>query len=254
MFFDSGSRKNRQVKTVIFIHGGAGCLLNWKNQLPYFAEKYRTIAYDWRGCGDSDEAKSYTFDDHYDDFLSLLRLLEIPPRPILVAHSYGCLIARKYISRYQIDKLVNIALGSSGKEGGWLRSLFYFPKLFQRLVYQHLLVPKNVTLARWLLFSKTTPISEIKELLRENRIPSLEFCLALKSFSKKKLRGWVKNCQGKTLVMGGKEDRIVKPEEIRQLGKSIFQSKLEIIEKAGHFVPFEASEHFNNLVEGFISK
>lgn len=129
--FDSGLEKDYPPnKTIVFIHGGAGCLLNWKHQLPYFSKKYRTIAYDWRGCGKSDNAESYTFDDHYTDFLAILQTLKVPPGPALVAHSYGCLIARRFINQHHVDKFVNVGMYLSGERRELVENVFSFTKDF----------------------------------------------------------------------------------------------------------------------------
>lgn len=252
--FDSLLEKEyQQDTTIVFIHGGAGNLLNWKYQLPHFSKKYRTIAYDWRGCGNSDNATSYTFDDHYSDFRALLKLLKVPPRPILVGHSYGCLIARRYISEYPMDKFVNAGL-SLGGEGGWLRGLLYLPRFVQIPIYKYLLLPKNPTLAKWLFASKNTPIDKIKEFLDDNKIPSMELLLGFKSFRVEESIEWVKNYQGKMLVIVGKEDKLAKPEEMKRLSELAPNSRLEIIPNVGHFLLCETPQRFNRLVEAFIEE
>lgn len=252
--FDSAfDGRYQQKTTVIFIHGGAGCLLNWKYQLSYFSSKYRTIAYDWRGCGDSDNATSYTFNDHYTDFLALLKLLKVPPKPVLVGHSYGCLIARKYISEHHLDKFVNASL-SLGDKGGWARRLLYLPKFVQVPIYKSLFLTKNPILAKWLFASKNTPISRIEEFLDNNKIPSMEFLLGLRTFREEEPLAWIKKYQGKTLLISGKEDKLAKVEEMKRLNELTPNSRLKIIPNAGHFLLCESSEEVNRSIEDFIER
>lgn len=254
--FDSSLDKDYQRETtIIFIHGGAGCLLNWKHQLPYFSRKYRTIAYDWRGCGDSDEARSHTFDNHYTDFLTLLKSIKVPPQPILVGHSYGCLIARKYISEYRIDKFVNVSLGLGDKKiGWWLKRLLYFPRFLQIPIYKYLLLPKNQTLAKWLLASANTPVKKVKEFLDNNKIPSMEYLLGWKTFKEEESVVWIKNYRGRMLTIVGSEDKLVTVDNMRRLNKLTPNSRLEIVPNAGHLLPYETPEFFNKLVEAFIEE
>jgi Predicted hydrolases or acyltransferases (alpha/beta hydrolase superfamily) len=81
----------------------------------------------------------------------------------------------------------------------------------------------------------------------------MEFFLGLKSFREEKSREWIKGCQDKMLVIGGREDKFVKPKDIKQLIELAPRVKLEIIQDAGHLVPYERFDRFNSLVEAFIS-
>ena len=251
--FDSSWGKDyKKETTIIFIHGGTGSLLNWKYQFAYFARKYRTIAYDWRGCGSSDNAATYTFDDHYHDFLKLIKILKVSPKPILIAHSYGCLIARKYIDECEIEKFVNVSLGVHAGIGLFLRLILSLPRFIKRPFYRYFLTPRNPIFTKYFIASKKTPLHKVKESLVDNRLPSLEFFIGLKTFRKKESLEWMKNCQDRLLVIGGREDKRIKPRRVRKIKRFLPEAKIEIIQDAGHILPFEVPEDFNNLVENFI--
>ncbi|MCX6725959.1 MAG: alpha/beta hydrolase [Candidatus Shapirobacteria bacterium] len=241
--------------TVVFIHGaGAGSLLNWEYQLNYFSEKYRTIAYDWRGCGKSDRPKSYTFDEHYQDFLDLMKILKVSDKPILVGHSYGCLIARRYISEHPVGKFVNVSLGLSSIEKGLLKQLLKLPKFLQIPLYRGFYLFRNPFFARRLLASKGTPINLIRQTMKGNKRPPINFFLGLKTFCQDEPLKWIKNYQEKMLIIGGNEDRCFKPGCLEKLKQLIPQASLEIIPNAGHIVPYEAPEYFNQVLENFIER
>jgi pimeloyl-ACP methyl ester carboxylesterase len=251
--FDSGQQRKYQTDlTVVFIHGGTGSLLNWKYQLNFFSDRYRTVAYDWRGCGHSDEAPSYTFDDHYDDFLKLMKVLGVSNKVILIAHSYGSLIAQKYIREFGAEKFVSVSLGLEGGVGFLLRLLLSLPKLLQIQIYRRCLIPKNPFLTKRFLASKKTSIEKVKEALADNRLPSLEFFIGLRTFRKNEPLEWMKNYQEKMLIISGQEDRRVKVKHIKKINHFLPQVKIEIIQDAGHIVPYEVPEYFNNLIETFI--
>ncbi len=251
--FDSGSqRKYPSDLTVVFIHGSAGCLLNWKYQLEYFSEKYRTVAYDWRGCGDSDQAESYTFDDHYQDFLRLMKILKIPSKPILVGHSYGCLLARRYISEHQVGKFVNVSLGLSSGEERWLRSFLLLPKFLQRFLFRSIFLLKNPFLVQKALAGKETPLCLVQESMGQLKRPPVEFYLDLKTFYQNEPLDWVQSYQEKMLIVGGQDDRCFRPDCLERLNQLIPQSELEILEGAGHILPWEMPKTFNRMLEAFI--
>ena len=253
--FDSAWEKDYSSDlTVIFIHGGAGCLLNWKYQLEYFSQKYRTIAYDWRGCGDSDRAQSYAFIDHYYDFLSLIKILKVSEKPIIVGHSYGCLIARHYINEHSVGKFINVSLGLSSIEKGWLKKLLILPRFLQIPLYRLFYFLKNPLIAKKLIASKKTPIHLVRESMRISKRPPVDFFLGFKTFCHDEPLEWIKNFQEEMLIIGGEEDRCFHPFCLEQLWQLIPQAKLEIVKNAGHIVPFEAPDYFNSLVEAFIER
>jgi len=251
--FDSAlEKKYPHDLTVIFIHGGTGSLLNWKYQLSYFSEKYRTIAYDWRGCGNSDRAKTYTFDDHYQDFLSLIKILKISQKPILVAHSYGCLIAQRYIRKYGVEKFVSVSLGLSEGSGFFLRILLSLPKFLQMPIYRCCLVPQNPFLTRRFVASKKTPVKKVKEVLDDNPLPPLDFYLGLKTFRKNESLEWMKNYQEKMLIISGQDDKRIKAKNIQKISDFLPEIKIEIMKNTGHILQYEAPQTVNHLIEAFI--
>src|SRR4030042_3499296 len=251
--FDSGAQKKYSTDlNVVFIHGGTGSLLNWKYQLSYFSEKYRTVAYDWRGCGCSDEALNYSFDDHYDDFLRLMKALKITNKVILVGHSYGGLIAQRYIREYGADKFVSLSLGLGSGASLFLRLLLNLPKFLQIPIYRFCLMPKNPSLTKRFLASKKTPVEKVKEALADNKLPSLKFFLGLKTFKKKESLEWMKNYQEKMVIVSGREDKKIRTRHIKNINHLLPQAKVEIIQNAGHIIPYETPEYFNNLIEAFI--
>ena len=251
--FDSGLKKKYpRDLTVVFIHGGTGSLLSWKYQLAYFAEKYRTIAYDWRGCGESDKASSYIFDDHYLDFLSLMKNLNVSAKPILIAHSYGCLIAQRYLKEYGAEKFVNVSLGLGGGVGLFLKFILSLPKFLQLPIYRCCMVPKNPFLTKKFIASKMTSVEKVREALGDSKLPPLDFYLGLKTFKNKDSLEWMKDYQAKMLIISGREDRRIKAKNLQKIATFLPQVKIEIVQNAGHILPYEVPMIFNRLIEAFI--
>ncbi len=73
---------------VVFAHGGGGDLSQWRHQMPVFAQRYRAIAFDARGHGQSPAAGDFGMGDFCADIAALLRHLRIA-RAHLVGATLG---------------------------------------------------------------------------------------------------------------------------------------------------------------------
>ena len=84
---------------VVFESGYGGTSLDWALVQPEIAKSTRTCSYDRAGYGWSDAAPSHTLDRMRHDFDIVLR--EAGPGPyVLVAHSFGGLLALDYASKH----------------------------------------------------------------------------------------------------------------------------------------------------------
>lgn len=102
---------------LILQHGGRDHARNWDWVATAFAGDHRVIAPDFRGHGDSDWSNDgdYEMLDYVDDFAGILRVLDLPPCPI-VGHSLGGNIVTRFAGLYpdRVTRLVNIeGLGDS---------------------------------------------------------------------------------------------------------------------------------------------
>lgn len=81
---------NPHSETLLFLHGFMGHAHTWDNVVPGFAERYRVLALDQRGHGESEWPKeaSYTIYDHYADLCGFVEALELKDFN-LIGHSMG---------------------------------------------------------------------------------------------------------------------------------------------------------------------
>jgi pimeloyl-ACP methyl ester carboxylesterase len=74
---------------LVFVHGWTCDHANWRNQVPYFAERHRVVALDQRGHGESDKPdQDYRIAGFVDDLAWLIGKLSLD-RPVIIGHSMG---------------------------------------------------------------------------------------------------------------------------------------------------------------------
>jgi pimeloyl-ACP methyl ester carboxylesterase len=76
---------------LIFIHGGRAHRNWWRAFAPFFAERFRVVAYDMSGMGDSGWRARYSLNTAIDELFAVFKASGADPnrRPIVVGHSFG---------------------------------------------------------------------------------------------------------------------------------------------------------------------
>ena len=99
-------------RTILFVHGYAGCAETWEFQINHFSREYRVVVPDLRGHGQSDAPYTrYTMPELVADIYAITQALALPSQFVLVGHSFGGAICVEYASAHpeQIEELVLIA-------------------------------------------------------------------------------------------------------------------------------------------------
>lgn len=94
---------------LVTLHGGPGMgnrAGNWRAFQP-FADRFRVVAFDHRGCGESEDVPPYSHDQFCDDVEQLRLTLDLG-RIVLAGGSYGGMLALEYVLRHpeQVRALV----------------------------------------------------------------------------------------------------------------------------------------------------
>jgi len=93
---------------VVLLHGFPETSYAWRHQVPELADKYRVIAPDLRGYGETDKpATGYDKRNMAKDLRELMRVLEIP-KIALVGHDRGARVATRFAKDHPeaLDRLV----------------------------------------------------------------------------------------------------------------------------------------------------
>jgi len=95
---------------MLFIHGFPECWFSWRHQLRHFSDRYRVVAMDMRGYGESDKpyyVADYTLDKIIGDVKGLIQELGYS-ECVLVAHDWGGAIASGFAQSqpHMVQKLI----------------------------------------------------------------------------------------------------------------------------------------------------
>lgn len=214
-----------QGEPLLFIHGNGGSILNFSNQIPYFAEKYKVIAVDSRAQGKStDDSDSLSYEIMADDLNALLDSLKTGPC-FIIGWSDGGINALLLALRHP-DKVKKMAITGANLWPDTTAVDPEFSKIFEAEIAG---LPPN-TLS--------------KNQLKLNRLLFEEPHITTTQLAK---------IQCPTLVMGGDHD-VIRTDHTMLIANSIPQSYLWILPNSGHSTPIYYKDIFNMVVQDFLTK
>lgn len=255
-------------RVALLIHGWSSSWYALSPLLPLLRERYRCIAVDLPGYGESPALARGTSIVRYADMLAELIQQVSPDQPVtLVGHSMGGMISLLIALRRPelVERMVLICPTISGHLSLFI-SLFIAPitvlerfsvasRLFSVLEPQML----NVTdsLMRPASFAERTGIeNDDYERLREDaRRPGQGRVRAecYRSMRQTDLRGRLGGISTPSLVIWGMEDNTVPLRDASVVASEWPQADLRVIPNAGHWPQFETPDLTARYIRGFLS-
>ncbi|MBA59532.1 MAG: alpha/beta hydrolase [Gammaproteobacteria bacterium] len=104
---------SRQGPGLLFVHGHNAHAGWWDFIAPFFKDQYRVVANDLSGMGDSDHRDSYDCDTYIEELIRVVEFNELGKDTIIVAHSFGGIIAVKAFAAFP-DRFKGLVLLDSG--------------------------------------------------------------------------------------------------------------------------------------------
>jgi long-chain acyl-CoA synthetase len=217
-------------QTIMFVHGYAGCAETWEFQINYFARRYRVVAPDLRGHGQSDAPfTQYTMPELVDDLNTVAHTLNLPEKFILVGHSFGGSICVEYANAYpeRLEKLVLIATAGEypvARQVLWATRL---PTAFFRLWWNYR--------PRW-----NADIHVMKRMMLNNM---------------RHWQGWslLRHITTPTLILTGQRDSYFPRRVFDDLATMVPGAEVYDVGSAKHKVQLERHQAVNRAIERFIS-
>src|SRR6187549_3735793 len=239
---------------IIFIHGFPLNKSMWDIQVEALKENYRVIAYDIRGHGNSEQGMDDFFIELFViDLLRLMEKLKIE-KSILCGLSLGGYIALNAVLKHP-DRFDGLILNDtqciadtpeikenrcnaiiSIKEKGVEQ---YADEIIKKLFAQETFTKnKNV-------------VDDVKEMIISTQKQSL--CNTLHALAERKETcDQLPEINIPVLIMVGEEDKITPIAAAQQMHEKILNSKLEIIQHAGHLSNLENPTAFNTHLVKFL--
>jgi long-chain acyl-CoA synthetase len=216
-------------KTIMFVHGYAGCAETWEYQINHFSRTHRVIVPDLRGHGQSDAPFSrYTMSEMVSDLNDITGHLHLPEKFVLVGHSFGGSICLEYANVYQerLEQLVLVATAGEYPMPTVVSWLYRLPAAFFRPMWRFR--------PRW--------NSELHVFKR----------MAINNLHHWKAWPLLEHIQVPTLVMTGERDRFFPRYVFDDLSKQIPNAELYDVAGAKHKIQLERHQAVNRAIERFM--
>ena len=254
-YHDEGSGK-----TVLLLHGsgpGVSAWANWRLVIPVLASRFRVIAPDMVGFGFTERPENVRYDmetwvKHALDFMDALAI----EKTFLIGNSFGgaLSIALTIRAAERIERLV--LMGSVGVEfeltpgldttWGYTPSLQNMRELLDLFAHDRNLITDELAELRYQASLRPGVQESYAQMFPA---PRQEGIKAMASDPAQ-----ISAIQQPTLIIHGREDRIIPPQASHQLFSLIPNSQLHVFGNCGHWTQIEHNRRFNQLVEDFLTE
>jgi len=218
---------------LLIIHGNGGSIVNFSNQIPYFAKNYQVILADSRAQGKSvDPSDSLSYEMMTDDLNALLDQLGLKSCYV-IGWSDGGINGLLLAIRHP-DKVKKLAVTGANL---WPDTTAVDPFVYNwAMKYnQNLLETMKKPGAN---------IAQTKNQLKLAHLLSYEPHITIQQ---------LQTITCPTLVIGGDHD-VIRPKHTMLIAQSIPNSYLWIIPNSGHSTPIFKKEQFNKVVGDFFAQ
>ena len=245
---------------IVFLHGsgpGVTAWANWNKLFPLLGDKYRIIAPDLSGFGFTERTDHdvYSMNNWVRQAIDLFDALELS-QAHLVGNSFGGALALSMAIRYpeRINKLV--LMGSMGvsfpityglnKVWGYQPSPGNMEELLDLFTYDHSFANEALIKSRYESSIQPGFQESFSSMFPAPRQNSVEMMAADENY--------IHNIRQQTLVIHGREDRVIPVENSYRLSKMIDNAELHVFCKCGHWTQIERTDDFANLIDHFFSR
>jgi pimeloyl-ACP methyl ester carboxylesterase len=249
-----------EAPAIIWISGWGNAYWLWFRQIPAFKDQYKCIVFDNRGVGRSSKPDfPYTMQMFADDTIGLMDSLNIETAHI-VGVSMGGFIAQQLAISHpeKVQSLVLISTHFGGPNAvpadNRTMAMMFASPTETISIDQALQMRYSVAYSPQFLQDNKLLLQQVQEWVEQNPQPlsaRLHQAAASVTFN---VEADVKKILAPTLIIQGKNDRMVPPKNAEMLSESISTSRLVLIEGGPHMIIFEHHEKINNTILNFLDE
>jgi 3-oxoadipate enol-lactonase len=238
---------------LVFSHSLACSTRMWDGEIERYKSRFRVLAYDTRGHGQSAAPKGpYTLEMLAEDLHALLRHLKVA-KAHFVGLSMGGMIGQTFALQYPgIFQSLTLADTTSRypaeAQAMWQDRV----RIAESKGMEPLVQP---TLERWFTegFRKSAPeaVERVGGLIRTTPVPGYVGCCA--AIPRIDVTARLKEIKCPALVICGAEDPATPPAMAREIQQNLPGAKLALIPQAAHLANIEQPEAFNRALGDFLS-
>jgi 3-oxoadipate enol-lactonase len=228
----------------------------WDVQIKAWLDRYRVIAPDWRGFGESPLGTgAFSMESCADDLRQLLTHLAVREKIILLGVSMGGYIAFEFVRKYQelLHALVLVATQPVADSEAARKTRYETAEFVQKEgtgALAERLIPK--LLGKTTLGTRPQVVERVCALIQSNSAEGIaKAChgLAWRRDSTPILQ----QIRIPTLIIAGSEDAIVPRDQAGIMRQEIANSQLSVIERSGHLITLEQPDEFDKAALNFLS-
>lgn len=240
---------------VVFLHGIGGAAEAWQPQVDAFGRKYRAIAWDLPGYGDTPALPDMTFSAISDALAGLLDGTSIETCH-LVGHSMGGMIAQEFAASHA-DRLTSLVLSGTspafGNPDGDFQKKFVADRLGP-LKAGHDMAWMAADVVPTMIGPAADPDGTNLAIACMSRVPEATYramVAALVAFDRRDTLG---DIEVPTLVLAGDHDRQAPAAMKERMAARIPDARFHCLENCGHLANLEQPEAFNTIVREFLNQ
>jgi 3-oxoadipate enol-lactonase len=239
---------------LVLLHGFPLDSRMWDAQVSELSSRWRVIAPDHRGFGQSRSDQSFTIESLADDAHMLLRELGALPC-VLTGLSMGGYVALAYARKYPTDLRALILIdtkaeGDSAEAKEGRQKMIDSARTGGSKAVADQMMPKM--LAEETPKSRPHPAQAHRQMMEASPPKTIEHALtAMRDRSDQTAN--LPSIPVPTLILVGDHDRITPPDVAESMRSKIPHARLTIIQGAGHMSPMEQPAQVNQAITRFLS-
>ena len=235
---------------LVLLHGLTSNHQMFYREIGYLKDKFRIIALDSRGHGESDRLSEFTLEDHVADTIALLDHLNLDS-VYLLGISMGSYIAQGVAIKQpaRVEKLILAATKSYGEQSS-------MAEMFDRYKDQleGMSIAEKLAISSQLIFHDQEAVNAWQKRIAKNSrmLNAAEQGAASAALRDFDFRNDLKKITAETLVISGKHDGLNPPEKGRETAVLIPNADYMEFQDSGHAPNVEQDRLFLGVVEKFL--